>query len=306
MLCSKIPQFSADYAKWWERFCNIYRHGRLPHAFLLVSPSTMTSLDFVYTMAAALLCNRETKPCSECQSCRLVSAKMHPDLNVIKPDKAGGIIKIDQIRELQDLAYHSPQLGGRRVILLQPAEKMNVPAANALLKLLEEPPASLTFILLAEHISTILPTILSRCQQWHLPLAQDWTALSAEGAADKSEREKLLAEREEIIQELISLVKGNISVCALASKWAIHGFSDLIWVLSLINAQMLKYLLAGSKEEHSEAQLLQELANCFTPPILFRQMDELYWIVEKLNKNLNINPLLTLENLLLGYKSFPS
>lgn len=118
--------------------------------------------------ANLILCDQRTEessPCGECRACRTIKNGNHPDLRIIRPD--GAQIKIDQIRELQQQIVYRPLEGPRKIYILANTERMNNPnnpAANALLKTLEEPPAASTLILLTENIESILLTIQSRCQ----------------------------------------------------------------------------------------------------------------------------------------------
>ncbi|KTC78218.1 DNA polymerase III subunit delta' C-terminal domain-containing protein [Legionella brunensis] len=300
-----FDESKSAHAVWWEQFRTISDKQRLPQALLLIGPEHADILDFTYEMAATLLCSHEIKPCGECKSCRLLNSKEHPDLYLLQPEKSGSTIKIDQIRELQTVAFTSPQLGDLRLIIIRPAEKMNVAAANALLKLLEEPPACINFILIAEQISTMLPTILSRCQQWRLANADivnvDYLTIG-EGYAAESERGKIFAQHNTILQELLDLRNQKISICELAAKWNTYELSNLIWLIYLINSQMLHYqLISCSNDKKNWTQQLHQLSQCFQPPQLFHQLDELNNIMRKLNQNSNVNSLLILENLLLGY-----
>ncbi|WP_019216955.1 DNA polymerase III subunit [Legionella tunisiensis] len=244
----------------------------LPHALLLVAPQHGAVADFANKMAAAILCSQEKKPCGQCKSCHLVTLNEHPDLSCLQPDKIGGAIKIEQIRDMQALLYTSPQLGNNRVVLIHPAERVNVAAANALLKFLEEPPDGVVFILLAEQISTILPTILSRCQLWRFPateiLHSDYLSLG-EGYTADSERGKLFSQLPVILQDLLALMSNKISVCNLATKWLSYEINDLLWLIYLINAQMINYRLGNYQYEKSWTQSLQQLANYFHPFFCF-------------------------------------
>ena len=100
--------------------------------------------------------------CRECRSCRWILAGNHPD--VIRIDPIGPLIRIDQIRSLIDTLSKKPYGRGRRVALIAGAHTMNPEAGNALLKMLEEPPADTILILTAPQTSDLLPTIVSRCQ----------------------------------------------------------------------------------------------------------------------------------------------
>ncbi len=100
--------------------------------------------------------------CRECRPCRWILSGNHPD--VIRIDPIGPMIRIDQIRSLIDTLSKKPFGRGRRVALIAGAHAMNPESGNALLKMLEEPPADTILILTAPQTSDLLPTIVSRCQ----------------------------------------------------------------------------------------------------------------------------------------------
>ena len=120
--------------------------------------------------------------CGQCASCRLLVADTHPDFRLVVPEgdsdteaddgdkkTASRQIKIDQIRALEEFVYVGSYRGGARVALIDPAEAMNPAAANALLKILEEPPEQVYFLLVASRYRLLLPTIRSRCRMLKLP-----------------------------------------------------------------------------------------------------------------------------------------
>lgn len=107
--------------------------------------------------------------CGQCRSCQLLASGYHPDLLRIAPEEGKRQIRIDTIRDVNRFVSQTAQQGGYRVIVISPAEAMNVAASNALLKSLEEPGDKTLFVLLADVPSRVLPTIRSRCQQWPLP-----------------------------------------------------------------------------------------------------------------------------------------
>jgi len=106
-------------------------------------------------------------PCGRCGTCRQIAASSHPDVIHLLPDpsRASPTISVAQVREVVRRTGYHRYNARRRFILVDPAEAMNAPAANALLKTLEEPPAGTGFILIATNASSLLPTIRSRCQQ---------------------------------------------------------------------------------------------------------------------------------------------
>ncbi len=101
--------------------------------------------------------------CKTCNACKKIISCHHPDVLTI--ETSGKVIKIGQIRDLCKTLQIKPVEALQRVIIINDAEKMNTEASNALLKMLEEPPQSTLFILIAKQTSDLLPTITSRCQQ---------------------------------------------------------------------------------------------------------------------------------------------
>lgn len=110
----------------------------------------------------------------------------HPDYHLVRPEKEGRTISVDQIRQCNRLAQESSQLSGYRLIVIEPAEAMNESAANALLKTLEEPAEKCVFVLLTSRINHLLPTIVSRCQQ--ITVAEPSASLVAEWLAENCNR----------------------------------------------------------------------------------------------------------------------
>lgn len=181
----------------------------LPHALLLTGHQGIGKAAFAQAMAARLLCENpvaKSVACGACPSCRWLAAGNHPDFRRVIPEadeesesgsaeeegrgekkKASRQIRIDQIRALEDFVFVGGHRQGARVVVLDPAEAMNGPAANSLLKILEEPPANVYFILISSQRRRLLPTILSRCRVLKLPkpaeaVARQW--LADQGASD--------------------------------------------------------------------------------------------------------------------------
>lgn len=221
--------------------------GNLPHALLLAGPEGQGKLVFAQAMAARLLCERPgnsgaggnaVAACGECSSCNWLASGNHPDFRLVQPDDgeeaaegdaageaaparsaarkpANGTIGIDQIRALADFVFVGSHRHGSRVVIVAPAEAMTPAAANSLLKVLEEPPAGVYFILVSGAWRKLLPTIRSRCRMvvFGRPdpaLATQW--LNAEGVKAAA------------ADELLRLAGG---APLLAAEWAMQGRLDL-------------------------------------------------------------------------------
>jgi DNA polymerase-3 subunit delta' len=183
---------------------------RLPHAILFHGAAGTGKADFIEHFARALLCENvqpDGHACGACASCGWFEQGSHPDYRRIRPEaledevegeegedkKASKTkapskeIKIEQIRNLSDFMNISTHRAGLRVVVLYPAEALNMPASNALLKTLEEPPPGTVFLLSSNSLDRLLPTILSRCRKFALPMpghAQALAWLKAQGVND--------------------------------------------------------------------------------------------------------------------------
>ena len=173
----------------WTRLREAREAGRLPHALLLQGPAGSGKLRFAKALAQSLLCQAPDPrgvACGTCRTCRLYLAGSHPDSSELEPEGAGKAIRVDSVRDLGEFLSKSAQLGGRKLVVIAPAEAMNRAAANSLLKTLEEPSGDTVMILVTSRVQALLPTIRSRCQKQDFPrpprdYALQW--LTAQGIA---------------------------------------------------------------------------------------------------------------------------
>ena len=166
-----IPERLPWHRSQWERMERSIRAGRVPHALLLHGAAGNGKARFAARLAATLLCRSSGPPCGECESCRLYAAGSHPDrFEVTVPEDRREIV-VDQIRDLVHSVGLTARLGGYKVVIVDPAERMNRHAANTLLKTLEEPPGATVFILVSSNHALLLATIRSRCQMLDFPVA---------------------------------------------------------------------------------------------------------------------------------------
>jgi DNA polymerase-3 subunit gamma/tau len=142
------------------------RRGRASHAYLFSGPRGVGKTTTARLLAMALNCEADgdgPKPCGQCDGCRMVREGHHPD--VMELDAASNN-SVDDVRELREKTSLASMRGGSRVWILDEAHMLSRPAANALLKTLEEPPPGLVFVLATTEPEKLPPTVLSRCQHF--------------------------------------------------------------------------------------------------------------------------------------------
>ena len=167
----------------WGRLGASRKADRLPHALLIAGPRGVGKRHLAWQLARALLCpqtDAEGRACCSCADCRLAAAGSHPDLQQLVPDpeSKSGEIGIEPIRELADRTSLTPSRAARKLILVDPADRLNTAAANALLKTLEEPAGAALLCLIAEQPSRLPATIRSRCQWLRVPIPPQSEALA--------------------------------------------------------------------------------------------------------------------------------
>ena len=145
---------------------------RIAHATIVTAPDREECLSLALDMAAALVCQASGPvPCGVCRACRKAREGIHPDiLRVKRPEDDKGRpkkeIPVDTVRRMAADAPVLPNESERKVYLIEDADTMNTAAQNAALKLLEEPPRGVYFILCAQNPALLLPTVRSRCAEW--------------------------------------------------------------------------------------------------------------------------------------------
>jgi len=191
----------ATFLPWQQRIARdwLAQQDRFAHAWLIHGTAGIGKTQFALAAAASLLCEdpQHGLACGHCQACRWVALGNHPDVRRIRPDAVAALegdapdegdatlekktlsrdIRIDQLRTLNDWFNTATHRGGWRVAVLYPAQALNHISANALLKVLEEPPAHTVFLLVADAPDRLLPTLVSRCRRLPLPMPDAQTSL---------------------------------------------------------------------------------------------------------------------------------
>lgn len=315
----------------WQQMAGRAQHA---HAYLLHGPAGIGKRALAERLMASLLCKQPVglEACGSCKSCSLLAAGSHPDNYILEPEEADKAIKVDQVRELVNFVVQTAQLGGRKVVLVEPVESMNVNAANALLKSLEEPSGNTILLLVSHQSSRLLPTIRSRCVQQACPLPSEvmsleWLAKALPECSDTERRElltlaagsplaavKLQAQgvreqRAAVVEGGKKLLKREISATQLAESW------NAIPLLLLFNwfcdwsSLILRYQLTQDEAGlglDDMRKVLQYLAQKTPQDKVLAIQD---WILAQRQKVLgkaNLNRVLLLEALLVQWASLPS
>lgn len=321
----------------WQKLASMQE--RLPHALLLRGQAGIGKYDFAQHLAQSLLClNKEAQghACQSCTSCSWFAQSHHPDYRLLTPEQESdnedaptstsskkSQISVAQIRELSGfLELTSHQNGGRRVVVIHPAEALNMASANALLKILEEPPAGVVFLLVSHQPQRLLPTILSRCQKIDMPVPQEDMALtwlhqnSVKDAAHHLAYAggspllalQMAAENNRPLEDLWqSLARGPkldpFTVAPSCAKQGMPAATQALqkWIYDLINC-----CLTGEIRYHEQSRnALQALAKSVDLSLLLELQRKLDQVKKSATHPLNTE--LQLENLLLQYvQIFPT
>jgi DNA polymerase III subunit delta' len=155
--------------------------GRFAHAYVVEGPLRDEASALARQVLALLLCEQKPAPCGRCRACSQVANRTHPDVLWIEPQNKSRQIAVEQVRDIQARMVQTSFLGAWKACVLVGADRLGGEAANAFLKMLEEPPGRSVFLLLTDSPQFLLPTILSRCQRLavggegaHQSLPEEW------------------------------------------------------------------------------------------------------------------------------------
>ena len=299
--------------------------GRLPHAMLLTGLPGLGKGVLADVIARQLLCEAaslESGPCGRCTACAQLNAGTHPDYIKVQLEEDASVIKIDQIRSLAEKLSLSSHQGGYKVVTLNPADSMNINAANSLLKTLEEPSDNTVLVLVCERPSQLPATVRSRCQLLRVDVPGQEVALQwlagqgiegpaktylqmAHGApleALQQARVDSIKARREHFDSLVAILEGRAAPLTVAQAWAkdedmqgIHWMRD--WLMDL-----LRIAMTGQTGGVRSTDLLDGLTR------LARKLDSrvLFAHLERVNRALrltasSLNRQLLTEDILLAW-----
>ncbi len=319
-LLMPVPAFIQPPYPWfltqWQQFVEQVRADRLPHALLLKGQMGIGATALAEAMAQFLLCRSpaDMQSCGQCRGCELLSSSTHPDFLHIKPEEKSSIVKVAQVRTLGQFVANTAQQGGRKVIVLEPAEAMNHESANALLKNLEEPAGDTVFILVGYQVARVLPTIRSRTAQISLisPSESESLAwlernqvsnaaelLNASGGTPLTAMQwfegNTLEQYQEIAERIEQASMGQRSIVDAAKSLASH---DLVNVMTLLQQWLQSAIRVNSAEQSDSLPLVQQLAT-LPAQALYQLLDSTQQRLAQLYAGSNPNKVLACEELLL-------
>ncbi|QLL15188.1 DNA polymerase III subunit delta' [Pseudomonas chlororaphis] len=314
----------------WQQLAGRAQHA---HAYLLHGPAGIGKRALAERLMARLLCQHPAglDACGQCKSCLLLQAGSHPDNYVLEPEEADKAIKVDQVRELVSFVVQTAQLGGRKVVLIEPVESMNINASNALLKSLEEPSGDTVLLLVSHQPSRLLPTIKSRCVQQACPLPSEAMSLQwlSKALSDCSEEERVelltlaagspLAavslqaqgareQRAQVVEGVKKLLKQQQSPTQLAEGWnAIPLLLLFDWFCDW-SSLILRYQLTQDEEGLGLADMRKVVQYLAQKSSQAKVLEIQGWILAQRQKVLNkanLNRVLLLEALLVQWAALP-
>lgn len=259
--------------------------GTLSHAVLLTGGTQKERKDLAMLLAQALYCENAEKPCLKCINCKKIKSGIHPDITEISGEAGKQkSIKIDTIRDIRTKAYIMPNEAPFQIFIIHEASGMGEEAQNALLKILEEPPATARFILASRSRDDFRQTILSRVTAF--AISED----SGQAAGEK-ENPKAAAAAKEILKAVSTKNEYNIIVSTGALEKDKKAFRSALekMLLMLRNAIVSRYRDIANDDEGIELRLTRT----FTDREMMAMQEEIKTLLADADKNANDNLLLT-------------
>jgi len=309
------------HEKSWNHFVSARQKGLLPHAILLSGEEGIGKLNLAKRLAKSLLCITNTHSandaCNECQACKTYESGANPDYLDISLLEDKQQISVDQIRSLSEFLNYTRSYNTTRVVILHPVERMNLNAANSLLKSLEEPTENTVIILVTANVSNLLATIKSRCQLINVtsPTKDETIHYLNQTNSDIPNTEELLEmvgnkplkaleisqedidNKQQFLSDLQSVIEQKQPINEIAKKWEKYDFSLLLnWQIQQLHQNIKsQYNNSENADKHLEVsmQLLSHLNN-----------DEQWHLYQNLIQqkqyiHTSVNTLMFLENMIM-------
>lgn len=266
-------------------FEELIKKDRLPHAILLDGGDAVSRAGVSQFLAASFVCGESDRPCGKCINCSKALSGNHPDIIVSDPEELNEkTFKIALVRDIRNDAFILPNEAARKVYILKSADKMNIQAQNALLKIIEEPPAYARFILECESRASMLETIMSRVSAFNL------------GAEKNKLDDEYLKKAEAFAEKLAEAVlkPTELDFMRLTAEFEKDKelFVPALSALQLIFRDAV-VLNTGSRIKLTETEVSERLASKFTLKTLIDLVKVCDHFFECINKNANKNLLIT-------------
>lgn len=253
-------------------------NGRIPHAIIIEGKSKEKLLETAKYLSMYAVCTSENKPCGKCPQCHKASNQSHADITYAYPEKKSKTYTIEQMRNIAKDSYIRPNEATCKIYIFEEADnRLSAIAQNSFLKLLEEPPSNVHFIMLCENAQKLLITILSRCTVIRLK-------------SKKTFSETAINNAENIINGIISAKEYDLllAVNSLSDK---DNSADTLEAVRLIMRDGIA-TLEGAGSVFNE-ELGKSLATRFTKGRLLKMIELTEDAGIKIKQNININLLTT-------------
>lgn len=273
-----------------NQFQALLQSNRLSHAHLLECPLSKPVDDAVNGIVPLMLCASKSN-CGSCQSCMVLATKTHPDF--VQLTNSNQPIKVSDIRELTLGIYQAPKIAKHRIIVINAVDCLNRASANALLKILEEPPKHVVFILSCHNISRVIATIRSRTVLWRLPVSlaseKDWQQFENWLGNDEA-KYQLLTEKNTIMKQINSIYDTKMQPSEIAQAWHQYPLYDLLWFLYVLHAWALR------QNYNSQSQT----GYFGDSKLLMQQLLQINAMIKLAGQGIPLNHILMCETLLMG------
>ncbi len=254
--------------------------GRFPHASIFEDEDLERLKLTALSVATALVCTGEgERPCGVCLGCMKARSECHPDIRVFTGGETPNSFKVETVREIRSDAYIVPNEAERKVYILENANNMSAQAQNALLKILEEPPEAVCFLLLTPDRNAFLQTVLSRCVVFSQSGGRKVNEEAVEAA--KAFADALPEPNEFSLMEATSVFEKDKSLLR-----AVLPELEEIFRAAVI-------LKSGGRYEGEYTQQAQKLASSQTTASILKMMDCARDISQSVDRNENYNLLIT-------------